>query len=170
MSIKPIETRYHGYRFRSRLEARWAVWLDHMGVEYTYEAQGYDLGNGEWYLPDFWLFTQECYMEIKPRGNPPKDMKCAALAAGGYDVVLVVGDPWPGDYLAIAYVHDGEVWGDQRNPLKFAVGRKQDDELWLVSEGLCEIQLNSVGGKEKGSTAESDRLKIAYQMARGARF
>ena len=27
-SIKPIETKYNGYRFRSRLEARWAVFFD----------------------------------------------------------------------------------------------------------------------------------------------
>ena len=28
MEIKPIETHYKGYRFRSRLEARWAVFFD----------------------------------------------------------------------------------------------------------------------------------------------
>jgi hypothetical protein len=27
--IKAIETRYKGYRFRSRLEARWAVRFEH---------------------------------------------------------------------------------------------------------------------------------------------
>ena len=32
--IKPIETVYNGYRFRSRLEARWAVFFDEAGIEY----------------------------------------------------------------------------------------------------------------------------------------
>ena len=32
-NIKPIETIYNGYRFRSRLEARWAVLFDALGVE-----------------------------------------------------------------------------------------------------------------------------------------
>ena len=37
MNIKPIETIYKGYRFRSRLEARWAVFFDALGIEYEYE-------------------------------------------------------------------------------------------------------------------------------------
>ena len=31
--IKAIETVYKGYRFRSRLEARWAVFFDACGVK-----------------------------------------------------------------------------------------------------------------------------------------
>jgi hypothetical protein len=41
--LQPIETRYKGYRFRSRLEARWAVFLDAIGAEWEYEKQGYSL-------------------------------------------------------------------------------------------------------------------------------
>ena len=41
--IQAIETRYNGYRFRSRLEARWAVFFDEMGIEYEYEIEGFDL-------------------------------------------------------------------------------------------------------------------------------
>lgn len=51
--MKPIETAYNGYRFRSRLEARWAVFFDALGVDYEYEPEGFDLGNGVYYLPDF---------------------------------------------------------------------------------------------------------------------
>lgn len=51
--MKPIETIYNGYRFRSRLEARWAVFFDALGVEYEYEPEGFDLGDGMYYLPDF---------------------------------------------------------------------------------------------------------------------
>ena len=53
--IKAIQTKYKGYLFRSRLEARWAVFFDCCGVEYEYEPEGYDLGNGLMYLPDFLL-------------------------------------------------------------------------------------------------------------------
>lgn len=42
-AIKPIETIYNGYRFRSRLEARWAVFLDSLGVKYEYEPEGFEL-------------------------------------------------------------------------------------------------------------------------------
>lgn len=43
-SIKAIETVYKGYRFRSRLEARWAVSFDVMGLSYRYEPEGFALG------------------------------------------------------------------------------------------------------------------------------
>lgn len=69
--LKPIETRYKGYRFRSRLEARWAVFFDALGVIWEYEPQGYDLGPRGFYLPDFWLPDQQVWTEIK--GADPKD-------------------------------------------------------------------------------------------------
>lgn len=50
--MKAIETKYNGYRFRSRLEARWAVFLDALGVKYEYEPEGFQK-DGLYYLPDF---------------------------------------------------------------------------------------------------------------------
>ena len=44
--LRAIQTEYKGYRFRSRLEARWAVFFDTLGVKWEYEPEGYDLGNG----------------------------------------------------------------------------------------------------------------------------
>ena len=73
-TIRAIETRYKGYRFRSRLEARWAVFFDELGEEWRYEEQGYDLGELGWYLPDFYLPKRQFYAEIKPApddGVPP---------------------------------------------------------------------------------------------------
>jgi hypothetical protein len=64
--IKAIETRYKGYRFRSRLEARWAVFFDKIGLEWLYEPEGFDLGEIGWYLPDFYLPDWKSYIEIKP--------------------------------------------------------------------------------------------------------
>jgi hypothetical protein len=64
--IKPIETVYNGYRFRSRLEARWAVFFDALNIKYEYEPEGFDLGDAGWYLPDFYLPEFDCFVEIKP--------------------------------------------------------------------------------------------------------
>ena len=64
-TIKPIETYYNGYRFRSRLEARWAVFFDSMGMEYQYEPEGYVGANGVPYLPDFYLIKEDMYAEVK---------------------------------------------------------------------------------------------------------
>src|SRR5690554_2670423 len=54
--IKAIETGYKGYRFRSRLEARWAVYFDALGLEWDYEPEGFHLSDGRMYLPDFRVF------------------------------------------------------------------------------------------------------------------
>jgi hypothetical protein len=69
--MKAIETVYNGYRFRSRLEARWAVFFGTLGIEYQYEPEGFDLGEAGWYLPDFWLPEIKCWVEIK--GACPDD-------------------------------------------------------------------------------------------------
>lgn len=63
--IKPIETVYNGYRFRSRLEARWAVFFDAAGIKYEYEPEGYTLNDGTMYLPDFFLPDFDIFVEIK---------------------------------------------------------------------------------------------------------
>ena len=68
MEIKPIETFYNGYRFRSRLEARWAVFFDEAGIKYEYEPEGFDLGDGLFYLPDFYLPDEDTWVEVK--GKP----------------------------------------------------------------------------------------------------
>lgn len=65
MTIKAIETEYNGYKFRSRLEARWAVFFDAAGIEYQYEPEGFELSIGK-YLPDFYLPQFDLYVEIKP--------------------------------------------------------------------------------------------------------
>lgn len=67
--IKPIETYYNGYRFRSRLEARWAVFFDAAGIKYQYEPEGYKYtdfdGNEYYYLPDFYLLDLKTWVEVK---------------------------------------------------------------------------------------------------------
>ena len=51
--IKAIETIYDGYKFRSRLEARWAVFFKSLEIKYEYEPEGFMLPSGAKYLPDF---------------------------------------------------------------------------------------------------------------------
>lgn len=70
--IKPIQTFYNGYRFRSRTEARWAVFFDALKIKYEYEPEGYVLPQHGPYLVDFYfpegLFTcgNPIFAEVKP--------------------------------------------------------------------------------------------------------
>jgi hypothetical protein len=94
--LKPIQTRYNGYNFRSRLEARWAVFLDEMNIDYEYEHEGFDL-NGIWYLPDFWLptFNGECFLEVKPTAlNKTELEKAKRLCFISHKpIILAIGSP-----------------------------------------------------------------------------
>ncbi len=64
--LKAIETEYKGCRFRSRLEARWAVFFDSLpGVKWDYEPEGFELEGGLRYLPDFKV-NYLGWVEIKP--------------------------------------------------------------------------------------------------------
>lgn len=65
MAIKAIETSYKGYRFRSRLEARWAVFFDAIGIRWHYELEGFNF-DGLCYLPDFYFPDWDVYLEVKP--------------------------------------------------------------------------------------------------------
>ena len=63
--MKVIETVYRDYRFRSRLEARWAVFFDSVGIPYEYEPEGFEMSDGTKYLPDFYLPDSDDYFEVK---------------------------------------------------------------------------------------------------------
>lgn len=92
--IKPIETTYKGYKFRSRLEARWAVFFDSLGVKWEYEKEGYEV-KGEWYLPDFWLPDDQFFIEIKgelPSHNYLRILRNLADGSGKA-VLLCIGLP-----------------------------------------------------------------------------
>jgi len=112
--IKAIETKYAGYKFRSRLEARWAVFFDQAGIKYEYEPEGFDFSDypnidqylrpdDRRYLPDFWLPTLNCYLEIKPMLNPVDDVAIvkAYLLSQKHEVLIVFGQPGHNSYRVV---------------------------------------------------------------------
>lgn len=100
-----IQTRYAGYHFRSRLEARWAVFFDTLGVPWLYEPEAYVLPSGS-YLPDFGLpevGERGAWFEVKPERGTQDDPRWSELAVltdvpvfvvhGMADVRDLVADP-----------------------------------------------------------------------------
>lgn len=65
IAVKP--TWYNGVFFRSRLEARWAVFFDALGISWRYEPEKYDTPHGP-YIPDFEidLYSGTTLIEVKP--------------------------------------------------------------------------------------------------------
>jgi hypothetical protein len=125
MEIKAIETEYRGYRFRSRIEARWAVCLDALGIKWEYEKEGYALSNGEKYLPDFYIPRQQnieqMFIEVKG-AEPTEDEKhkCFMLAeASGMNVMLLSG--------SIGYQHhDGVFYNYEFSSRMYSGYRSQE--------------------------------------------
>ena len=115
MTIKAIETEYNGYRFRSRLEARWAVFFDAAGIEYQYEPEGFELRDGTKYLPDFYLPWFKCYVEIKPKSIDQSDERQAKKKLeslfqehGDCCAMLCKGDPLDdSSYLLVNEADEG---------------------------------------------------------------
>lgn len=66
--MKAIETVYKNRRFRSRLEARWAVFFDALGIKWYYEPQGFQKGDRR-YLPDFAIDTQTGKFLVEVKGD-----------------------------------------------------------------------------------------------------
>jgi len=98
--IKAIQTQYKGCNFRSRLEARWAVFFDALGVEWDYEPEGFELPDGTRYLPDFWLPKYRVWIEIKGQeATPEEKAKCFLMAQHtSCPCFLIVGPPRLKDY------------------------------------------------------------------------
>lgn len=107
--LTPIATKYKGYIFRSRLEARWAVFFDACGYSWEYEPQGFVLPDGRPYLPDFRLTHRhgwQTWVEVKAN-DQSDDGKMGEFAASHIrdrcndygptypdDCTLVSGDPY----------------------------------------------------------------------------
>jgi len=130
MSIKAIETSYQGYRFRSRLEARWAVFLDALGVRFEYEREGYELGDEGRYLPDFWLpdVFGGLWVEIKPGSPTAKEIRNMELLTDhtGHFGIFRTADPATHVLYAIGV-----------NSAGGSTSAINDDDLALVGEGMA---------------------------------
>jgi hypothetical protein len=140
-----IETRYAGCRFRSRLEARWAVFFDKLGIGWEYEPQGYRVG-GTPYLPDFWLPKMRQWVEVKgstlnlrervvmakavfPGGGLPYNLN-GVLLLGSIPDVRVSG-------VKVAhprfFFHEGDLY---RNPFYFSEDTIDDPPEWRVARAI----------------------------------
>ncbi|MDJ0599551.1 MAG: hypothetical protein QNJ37_11995 [Crocosphaera sp.] len=195
--INPIETVYKGIRFRSRLEARWAVFLDTLNFKFVYEPDGYDL-NGTWYLPDFWVPDWKAFLEIKPQQPTKEQMdKCQSLSTlTSYRVLLIAGQPWIDEYTVFLFEpelsnqledEDNEEKNDEDHapdftwtPLGFAQDRKDERVIWLCSEDEYGCEGTSLyfppephprWGEKNPLTGEwANRIIKAFEAARQERF
>lgn len=82
MSPTVIQTRYAGCHFRSRLEARWAVFFSSLDIPWEYEPEAFALPSGN-YLPDFRLNLSggSVWFEVKHENFLEDDDRWVDLSA-----------------------------------------------------------------------------------------
>ena len=195
--LRAIETEYKGYRFRSRLEARWAVFFDACGVKWEYEPEGFILPNGQQYLPDFLLhdvtfnhagYTEgnDLYVEVKGQmtAEDAEKIKGFALpteADQDEDVLfpepvnplLVVGNIPAGD--TIRDIEDA-VFEEGFGPAPFGVSvfnfETVDGDYFGAMPGVGKDGKFQLFGADSSYTGDMNKgaTERAYRLARQARF
>lgn len=169
--IKAVPTTYGGVVFRSRLEARYAVLMDAVKINWTYEPERIQLPGGGTYLPDF-VTAAGAYIEVKgAEENLDKPYLIRAASVLGHLSVL---GPIPSCRSGIP---GRTVLTSPGN------GKVEDVRMWLVwwdyrdvpweqrvrpptVEGLSATGWLNVRPADGGAC----RGKCPYDMARGARF
>lgn len=153
MTHAAIQTHYAGCHFRSRIEARWAIFFDHLGICWEYEPQGYNLPSGP-YLPDFRLHFGEgnaVWWEVK--GERPTEAEMQALFDLSIETRQVAYIAWgsiPRDYTDEPRISD-----PSGNLVRWCVTKR--------SIGWVPATLDLAG-------IDSPKLLAAYTAARSARF
>jgi hypothetical protein len=186
--IQSIEAIVGDTRYRSRTEARWAIFFETLGVDFAYEPERIRLSSGESYLPDFHLPQFKAYLEIKANNDAIVTAECARarrLAADqpGQRVWLAAGAPSfdPPNILTFEQwsieVPIADILADPENRYHFLQDRRDDGLYWL--------QANAVGGGFRqtflvgGPGVETDHLReplmlphiaSAYAAAAAARW
>lgn len=182
MEIKPIETTYNGYRFRSRLEARWAVFFDTLGIRYEYEPEGFEMSNGIKYLPDFCLYgifflsgpiytgTYDFYFEVKPPKEIPipELRKINSFASTGQRIIVAQGSPDLHTSLYLfasgAYPYHPESFGR----ILFMV---DIDKIGIINVEYLLRDKEAIDAEYIRNTVfRAAKLQNAYKKARQARF
>lgn len=156
-TLNALETSYAGCRFRSRIEARWAVFFDAMAIRWEYEPQGFHLPSGN-YLPDFRLRFGDHHVWWEVKGKKPNRDEME-LAWELYEET--------GSYVYIAH---GDIPRDHHEQSRVAAFGAVRARWFIMSEkgvrqtiGLTPVDMDQSG-------VDHPRLLAAYTAARSARF
>lgn len=194
-----IETHYAGCRFRSRLEARWAVFFDAMGIEWRYEPEGYELEHRITlkpgtirYLPDFWLPDLNLHVEVKGHLDWDEMLRLLDCAAdlsspsggcgGGSGDMLVCGQiprPRSNTHPVVLHMHKGALMPTAL-PDAYRCGDGWDSAFAYDFGGyvdtVCHGHIDGIietllnGAHHRCHPDTANAYEAAYTAARQARF
>jgi hypothetical protein len=169
-----LSTRVNGVTYRSRLEARFSIFLKALSVENEYERHTFVMNNGQRYTPDFYLPGQKLYVELKPAYPYAEEMaRCRELCMRGISCALVFGSQFTPPFDAEPehgrkpYAHKEALRGMTWTK---AGRRAAGDMAWLLENNNETPTLRAVELPEEMSAASHASLKSAYAAAAAALF
>lgn len=141
-NMTPKKTKYKGVIYRSRLEAKWAVVFDLLGIEHTYETSQFSLENTG-YMPDFYLPQLETYVEVKGVMDQDSEYKLSQFMLSHN--ILIVGNFKVANSLdeMYEYMRDGvyrESWyGSRFKPLDMFYEGQKCEAMPCIDRGQGDI-------------------------------
>lgn len=171
--VDSIETKAYGCRFRSRLEARWAVFLSELKFEWDYEREGFVI-DGEAYLPDFWLPSVDPgqasigwghWLEIKPTwplSKPQEALYAGTARDTGHRLYAACGTPWSHRIYIFDHHHNGDPLSIPLCSDASLFENRHTGEVVLFSASTRRAEIFSLG--------RHGDLNFAQTAARSARF
>jgi hypothetical protein len=171
----------YGIQFKSLLEARFAVFLHNVGLEFTYEKSMFSLeafdrspGHTHTYHPDFYIKSMRLQVELKPHFPHVEELDlCEQLALLGYDVVLFYGSDFvplfqnyntsPGHtkrHYAQQNAIRGIGWSGQTG------GRIAGEAVFVENEGTVRVECITSVRNVSFEKLQSPKLLAAYEAAR----
>jgi hypothetical protein len=179
MYSSAIPTRYKGCLFRSRNEARWAVFFETLRMRWTHEPEGFRLPNYR-YLPDFYIDEWRSWVEIKS-GDPTSEerAKCRFLCdITDQFVILLAGEPYPERYQAYLCLPK-DCLSPYEGPEAFSgpgelCQSRCGHGLWFVEALAMAICLDRTDHSKAEDSSDMPSLTAglqrAFDAARSARF
>lgn len=169
--IKAIETCYDGYRFRSRLEARWAVFFNQIDLEYEYEVDGFEMDE-ICYLPDFYIPSLDRWIEIKGQPLTLSEIQkceefCRRKNSDNIKFSILIGAP----KLLTLKGEDFSILGLREYTWEWPSSRYPEDTL-ILADGLTKETYYSrfLPAIWKINGVDDKLLIDAIREARSARF
>ena len=158
-----VPTDYNHITFRSKTEARWAVFFDRLGIKYEYEApvelQGEDAdsytGAVEYTAhPDFWLPQISMWTEVKSDQFDEDEVgKARVLATQSFrGCILLAGQPACKEYRLVVSQHlDADRFDRFTFAEAFGIGESE------VREAARAARSATFGTKKQPSGRPADR-------------
>lgn len=178
-----LPTEYHGVTYRSQTEARWAVFFNALGVQFSYEPETISLSSGAKYLPDFFIKDFNAYFEVKPSSEEivteeATKSRCLAHDRPGQRVWLAMGGPapkTPNILVLDQWPKEATIQEILRKPEHrywFHEDRRDERVYWLHSESYHGFVVGGPGTSTDHFREPLNHRQVAeaYRLARSTTF